>query len=271
MVLQVRADAGRVVDHVDAVPAKHRRRADTGQHEQLRRVDRTAAEQHFACDGLVPGASSPHVRDAAGAPALEGDSAGLRAGAHHEVASPQRGAQVGRRARAARAALLRDLVEPRAFLHRTVEIIVAWNAGLRGGVDEDMRERIDVAKVGDMQRAVAAVQRVGAPRIRFAAPEVGQHARPVPAFGAAGGPVVVVPGQAAHVAHGVDGTGAAKHAPAWPPQAAPVQLRLGLGRVIPVEVLARDQLRKTRRHVDEGMAIGRPGLEQEHAHGRIGR
>src|SRR5690606_29783423 len=39
--------------------------------------------------------------------------------------------------------------------------------------------------------------------------------------------------------------------------------------VIPVDALAVDQLRQSRRHVDEGMPVARAGLEQQHAHAGV--
>src|SRR3546814_2562096 len=58
VVLQVGADAGAVGHDRDAVSTQLRFRADAGQHQQLRRVDRTAAEDHFprgpVADCLAP-------------------------------------------------------------------------------------------------------------------------------------------------------------------------------------------------------------------------
>src|SRR3546814_19619453 len=75
-----------------------------------------------------------------------------------------------------------------------VESVVARQAGLLAGFDEDPRQRVDVAQVRDRERAVASVQVAGAAGIAFGAHETGQHAGPVPAVGALRGPVVVVAG-----------------------------------------------------------------------------
>src|SRR3546814_17067391 len=84
-----------------------------------------------------------------------------------------------------------------------LEIVVARQAVLLAGFDEDPRQRVDVAQVRDRERAVASVQVAGAAGIAFGAHETGQHAGPVPAVGALRGPVVVVAGDAADVAHRV--------------------------------------------------------------------
>src|SRR6266850_6373010 len=49
MVLQVRANAGRVVHHRNAVPLEQRPRTDARQLEKLRRVERAAANNDFSC------------------------------------------------------------------------------------------------------------------------------------------------------------------------------------------------------------------------------
>ena len=48
MVLQVRPDAGKIDRDVDAMTAQLVRRADAGQHQQLRRVERAARQDHLA-------------------------------------------------------------------------------------------------------------------------------------------------------------------------------------------------------------------------------
>src|SRR3546814_5876176 len=92
-----------------------------------------------------------------------------------------------------------------------LEIVVARQAVLLAGFDEDPRQRVDVAQVRDRERAVASVQVAGAAGIAFGAHETGQHAGPVPAVGALRGPVVAVAGDAADVAHRVDRTRTTQH------------------------------------------------------------
>src|SRR3546814_247392 len=138
--------------------------------------------------------------------AFEQDSLDHDAGVHGEIGPRLRGIEVGHRGRAARAVALGDLVQADAELRGPVEIVVARQAGLLAGFDEDPRQRVDVAQVRDRERAVASVQVAGAAGIAFGAHETGQHAGPVPAVGALRGPVVVVAGDAADVAHRVDRT-----------------------------------------------------------------
>ena len=69
VVLQVGADAGQVGDDVDAEPAQLVAAADAGEHQQLRRIDRAAADDHLACR-LVGRPAAHRIHHAAGAPSL---------------------------------------------------------------------------------------------------------------------------------------------------------------------------------------------------------
>src|SRR3546814_2606290 len=178
-----------------------RSRADAGQHQQLRRVDRTAAEDHFprgpVADCLAPAGTGHAGR----ARAFEQDALDHDAGVHGEIGPRLRGIEVGHRGRAARAVALGDLVQPDAELRGPVEIVVARQAGLLAAFDEDTRQRVDVAQVRGRERAVPSVQVAGGAGIAFGAHETGQHTGTVPAVGALRGPFVVVAGDAAEVAH----------------------------------------------------------------------
>ena len=72
MVLQVLADAGQVDDDVDAVLAKMRRRADAGEHQELRRDVGAGGEDDLgvARMGAMLGAVM-QVADADGAAVLD--------------------------------------------------------------------------------------------------------------------------------------------------------------------------------------------------------
>ena len=48
VIVQVLADAGQVVDHLDAVFAEMRGRADAGQHQQFGRADGAGGDDHLA-------------------------------------------------------------------------------------------------------------------------------------------------------------------------------------------------------------------------------
>ena len=120
MVLQVLADAGQVVHDVDAERRELRGVADAGELQQLRRVDRAAAEDHLArADRLAADL------DADGARALEHDAVDERAAAHLEVRALHHRMQVRAR-RAQPAAAVDRAVELReALLPRAVDVVVS--------------------------------------------------------------------------------------------------------------------------------------------------
>ena len=78
MVLEVLADAGQVVDDVDAVLREQPLVADPGELQQLRGVDRAAAEDHLAGVDAAVQPAAAQVVDADRALALEPDAGGER-------------------------------------------------------------------------------------------------------------------------------------------------------------------------------------------------
>ena len=97
VVLQVLADAREVVDDVDPERLELARVADAGELQQLRRVDRAAAEDHLA--GLDPLRPDPaRDLDADRPRAVEEHAIHERAAAHVEVLAVQTGCRYARAA-----------------------------------------------------------------------------------------------------------------------------------------------------------------------------
>ena len=99
--------------------------------------------------------------------------------------------------------------------------------------------------------------------------EVGQDIPVAPPRRALRLPGVVVPRAAADVEHGVHRAGAAEPLPARDVEGAPVDMRLGLGGVVPVE-LGVELLGERGRDLDVRRAVLGPGLEQQDADRRVG-
>jgi hypothetical protein len=116
MVVEVGADAGQVVQHRHADRLQMRRRADAGNLQQMRRVDRAAAEDHLARRGELAVGAALAERDAGAAFAVEQQLGRDRVGLDLEIAAPARLAQKGLRGRAAPAAAPRHLRIGDAFL-----------------------------------------------------------------------------------------------------------------------------------------------------------
>ena len=215
MVVQIGADARQIDERRDAERTKRRRLADARQHQQLRR-----AESAEANDGLAP---RPH--DALDA-ALEDFSADCSLAVEQQ---PQRARvrldaqigplaemrpQIGARGAAALAVDLGDLIEAEPFLARAVEIVVERELRLARGVEEAVMERIVGARIGDVERPAATMERFGEDLVVFRLEEVGQGLREGPTGIAERRPSVVVAWASACVNHCVDRRRAAERAPA---------------------------------------------------------
>src|SRR3546814_2923017 len=87
---------------------------------------------------------------------------------------------------------------------------------------------------------------------------------PVPAGGALRGPVVVVAGDPADVAHRVDRTRTTQHLPAPPPDHPVAEPWLRDGVVVPVDAAVAGDLPQACRHVAEGVPVEAAGFEQQH-------
>ena len=140
MVLQVPADAGQIVDDPDAVLLQMPGRADAGEHQELRRVDRPAAQDDFAAGAGGAQRIALAVFDAARAPAVQQQPGRQRVLRHGQVGAPcrpfQGRFQIGVRGAPAPAAMDRHVHRPEAFLAIAVHVGGAAVAGLRAGFDE---------------------------------------------------------------------------------------------------------------------------------------
>ena len=188
---------------------------DARHHQQLRRLQRTRGEQHLAPRAQHP----PH------AALLELDCR-PRACPRTGCASPSapvsicRGwaathrIEVGARNRPALAVLLRHLIEADAFLRFAGEVVVARQAGLHAGFDEQST-RTDAAIAG-RRRSADRRRRASRRRRARCSPPSGSTAarRSSPSRRAVGRPVVVVLALTAQVDHRVDGRRTAEPAPA---------------------------------------------------------
>src|SRR5205085_5074478 len=131
--------------------------------------------------------------------------------------------------RCATAASCRGLEIAGALLGRTVEIGVARNAGLFGGRDKSLTERIGLPRIGHRQRPAAAVVVVRAALLVLCLLEVGEHVVIAPADIAELAPTVVIGALAAGIDKAVDGARPSKDFATWlKPRAAP-QLRIRPG------------------------------------------
>ena len=237
---------------------------DAGELQQLRRVVRAAANQDFLARPRGSQAAFLPILDGDGTATVEHDALRQRGGLDVQVVPALGGAKIGHRGAGSSAVPRRGLEKAGAFLRRAVEIGVFGNAGLGRGRDEGRRERIGMAKFGHRQRAADAVKIVGAALLVFGLLEIGQHVVIAPALIAVLAPAIVVLVLAANIEQAVDRTRSAQHLAARLKHGSPVQSRLGLGLVHPVDGFFLEQPAIAERHVDPEIGILRAGLEQQH-------
>ena len=252
MVLEVLADPRQVDPGLDPEPAELLGRADSRDHEDLRAADRPGAEHHLAGgagDRLPPPAVAP--ADPGRPLALERDAEHLGAGDHGQVRPLHRRAQVGVGTAPATPVSLRHLGDRHPVLLGRVDVAVGGDPGGLRGIEKAAGQRARRALVGDVQRTAGAVHLGGAPLVVLGPLEQRQHVLVAPARAAPVAPAVVVERATAHVHHRVHRAGAAEDLAARHEQLAPVEARLGAGRVVPVD-LGAELLREGGRDLDVG-------------------
>jgi hypothetical protein len=242
---------------------------DARQHQQLRRLQRARAQQHFAA-GLQRAACPALLQfDANGAAAVHQHAGHLGLGHHLQVGPLAVGREVGLRCTETFTALVRDLVGADAFLRGAVEVRVQRVAGLLRRLNEHRAEPVGAAQVHHVQRPARGVPGIGPALVVLRFQEVRQHVAPAPARVALGRPMVVVGVLATQVDHGVDGAGTAQHPPARLVALAAVEPRLRHRLEAPVGLAGAGHQGQSGRAVDEGAAVLGACLQQAHAHVRV--
>ncbi len=271
VVLQVLAYAGQLLHQRDAELLQQRARADPRTLQDLRRGDGAAAQQHFAARARNVGLlAAAQITNADGTLALEQHAVGDGMGVDGQVRPLLGLVQITAR-RAGTPALGRDgaIHRAEAFLLVAVEVIGTRIASLHAGFDHGMEQLVVVGLgCGHADRAIAAVVVVGADVARLGLAEVRQAVEVGPVLQPRClGPVVVVQGVAADVAHAVDQRGTTQALAAAAVHAAVVHVRFGIGLVGPVVARALQRIRQRRRHLGAEIQpiVRAAGFQQQHA------
>ena len=273
VVLEVLPHARHVGDDADAEGAQVVGVADSGELQELGRVDGPTAEDDLARGDRPVQASGPEVVDAGGSLAVETHAGDERKGLDPEVLPVHHRVEV--RAGRGEAAPTTDVaVEPREpLLAVAVDVVGQWVAGVLRGLEERPEERVLGGPALEHQRAVTTAPVVGAGDAGLHPLEVRQAVQVVPGLHARlRAPALVVERVPALEDHPVDAAGAAEHLAACVVDAAAVHLRLRVGLVLPVVEPVPDRDGQRGRHLDEGVdpEVGPAGLEHENAGPGVG-
>ena len=267
MIMQVRADAGRVHQNIDAVLLEVIARPDPGKHQELWRYEGTCREYDRALSAGGPHLALLMVVDAGRALAVEQNLGDLGVGLEVQLRVLFHRIEKGPDRTAARPRKCGRLHEADASLIATIEIVDQANPlGLQ-------RLQIDVAHlrnmhgIGNLEWAVDAMRLAVQALIGLLALEERQHAAIAPAGIAARDlvPMVVVGRPAAHIDHGVDRTAAAQDVALPDGNRAPAEVLLRHGLMLGQERAAVQELEESRRHSDQRMIVLAAGLKQQHA------
>ena len=129
--------------------------ADPRQHQQLRRVDDAAGEDHLALGAGHRGVAAAAIFDPDRAAALEHDPGRQRAGLDREPGARQGRPQIGHRRAAPPSVADRLLAAGEAFLAGAVVVVGCRVPGRRAGRREGLDQRIGEMRALRRQRAAA--------------------------------------------------------------------------------------------------------------------
>src|SRR5215472_11981622 len=234
------------------------------------RPDGAGTEDDFAFRSRLRATAVFLKADQSGALPFEENVERLHAGANSEIRARSRRMQERPGRTVAPTLALGNLVGAESFLRIAVEIGVALEPALFGGLDEGFRNRIDAAQVGDSQRTADPVVVGRSPLLVLGLLEVGQDVGIAPARISKIAPLVVIMTVAANVDHGVEGTAASQNLAPRPIRIAAPQLRLRLGVISPV-TRGFEELGKRRRHMDFLPGILPAGFKEKNLDFRIFR
>ena len=274
VVLEVLAHPRQVADHVDAQGAQLARRADARELQELRRVDRPAAEDHLIGLGRPGAPARPRVLDSNRPRAVEQHARGQRERLHGQVGTVHHRMQVGLRSRQALAVVDVAIEGGKALLPIAVDVRGQRMAGLLYGGEERVKKRTASRTALEHERAVVTAEGIvalGGQAVLHAL-EVGQAMGVVPRLHPlARGPALVVQRVAALEDHAVDAARSAQDLPARVVDAAAAHVWLGLRLVLPVVEAVADREGQRRGHVDEHIPrpVRAPCLQDQDTVARI--
>ena len=251
MVLQVLAHAWQIGHLCDAVLCQRLLGSHARQQQQLRRIDGAAAQHDFTLGLDALAFAFALDLDPHGLFAREQDARDMGAGEHGQIRPVHDRVQECPSAAPAFPVLLGHLVRPCTFLLRSVEVHVARNAALHGGVDEAARQRVGRAHIGDVQWSICSVVGRDTALVILMFHKDRQQILVGPSGVSRCCPCVVISLVPAHVDHGIDRAAAPDCFSPRPVQATTFEFGLWFGVEIPVVLAGGEQAHEAHRRADQ--------------------
>src|SRR5712691_7721986 len=255
----------------DADAAQVLGRTDPGKLQDMRRVDGTGGEDHFALRVHALERSAALVLDRDGAATVEDDAVYLRFDDDLKVGPLQRWPQIGARGAGAATAtpcLLAPADAVAGTGRQVVDVLAVFEADLLTSLDYRCAKRRPVHLRGKERTAPAANLGLAALPVLGLFKE-GQDLVPAPAAIAKLGPVVEILGLTADINQPVDRAGPAEHPAARVQDRAPGSARIGLGVISPSQGRVIEHLHKAGRDVNVRAPITPARFDQSDSHVRV--
>jgi hypothetical protein len=164
-----------------------------------------------------------------------------------------------------------EVVAAEAVLLGAVEIVVEAVTGGKTCLDEGVEERVLAARPAHRQLAGLPMELVAPLDMTLGPAEERQDVGIGPAGRSHLRPAVIVMAIAAHIDHAVDRRGAAERFATRPIDAPVIELRLGLGVVMPIVDPRMHELAHQHGQRDQRMAVRSARLDEKNLEIRIGR
>ena len=286
MVLEVLTHTRQIDGHRNLMLGEQPRRPQTRDLHEMRRADRTGAQDHLPTGLYVDDVAVLEQADPGGAVGSGGPGTvalivanvigqqqlqGLGVGVNGQVGPVGDGVQERVGHRPAPAATLVDMEVRTARVVSAVELVDRGDADLGGSGLPGVEDLPAHPWPLDGDLTPGAVPLVGSAEIVFQLLVERQclagrvRAAPTPPFVTGGlGPQLVIACLTAHVDHRVDRRAATEHPASRVDDAAAGQPRVGLGGEAPIGAGVGDRIQVANRHLDPEPVVFAPGLDQEH-------
>ncbi|EJT86064.1 hypothetical protein PPS11_01894 [Pseudomonas putida S11] len=237
---------------------------DTGEHQQVRRVDGTSGQDDLATHVHHFRIAVANEVNLSRALTDELDSGNLCAVADMQVFAITVRVNVGLRRAPTDAFMDVPLSDVNTLLAVTVMVFYMWVPCLDARLKECLVKWVVGCTGLNVHRAVVATVVICALVKGFCLAEVRQAILVAPTFQAHGFPVVVIPWVTAYPVHTIDRRRPAEHSSACFINGTPVELCFRLGMHVPVEFVIHQREAQGCWHLDVNALIGRPRLKHQH-------